>query len=53
MQIELENYVAESLKMRNDGPYQYAQYIHGGVIPTLESQRANGELEKGKIIESS
>ena len=36
MHEELDKYIAECLKLRNAGVGKYAQYIFGGVIPTIE-----------------
>ena len=38
------------MKKKDVGPLEYAQYIHGGIIPTLEYERAAGEFKQGKVI---
>ena len=50
MHYEVAKYVTDCMKMKNVGPKQYAQYIHGGIIPTIALHREAGEFKKGKVI---
>ena len=36
LKIELDEYVADCMKLRDSGVQKYAQYFHGGALPTLE-----------------
>ena len=47
---EVAKFVSGCMKMKDVGPIEYAQYIHGGIIPTLEFERAAGEFKEGKVI---
>ena len=52
MNEDLANYILQCLKLKDAGAERYAQYIHGGVIPTIEKIREKGLLKKGKIVDS-
>ena len=46
---QIDNYVAECMMKKHD-PLKYAQYIHGGVLPTLNKLRNEGKLKRGKYL---
>ena len=46
---QLNSYVAECMMRVND-PLKYSQYIHGGVLPTLDKMRKEGKLKRGKCL---
>ena len=39
LKTKIDDYIAECLELKEAGVYRYAQYMYGGVIPTLEIQR--------------
>ena len=45
----MDKYIEDSLELRDAGADKYGQYIHGGVIPTIDQQREQGMLTKGKV----
>ena len=47
---EVAKFITGCMKMKDIGPLEYAQFIHGGIIPTLEFERAAGEFKQGKVI---
>lgn len=44
---DVDKYIRECLKMRLD-INRYSQYIHGGVLPSLQKEREAGLIHKGK-----
>ena len=53
MHEELEKYITQCGDLKDAGAEKYAQYIHGHVIPTLESQREEGLLRNGKLYQKT
>ena len=47
MQETLEAYIKKCLCLEDAGPGTYEQYIHGGVLPTLQRFRDAKLLKKG------
>ena len=45
----MDDYIKECLKMRLDND-RYSQYIHGGVLPSIQKDREAGLIHKGKKI---
>ena len=46
---DVDDYIKECLKMRLDND-RYSQYIHGGVLPSIQKDREAGLIHKGKKI---